>query len=456
MFRVLGAVIALVVGLTIGVEAQTTTEVRLAWDPSTDPAVAGYVIDYGTASGVYSHSIGVGNVFQYTVSGLSFGTSYYFTVRAYDSNGAFSARSNEVSFTTASAPGSGTQPPPPVTCILSFSTTTETLKAGGGSANFMLTTGTGCAWTIDTSAEWLSVQNPSGTGTQVVNYFASPNFSKAPRAGILYSGYRSVIVNQQGRVKSDFNGDGLNDLIWQNRMTGELSVWRMDGNKIKRGDYLTPASIGDSNWKIMGVMDADRDGHADLVLQHDAGQVSIWRMQGEARVQAVQLSTSVTSDPRWRIVGTGDWDSDEQDDIIWQHTDGRVMVWYMNGTSRRSEVTVAVVEDRQWRVAAIEDFNEDGKLDILWHHTSWGQFLVWNMDNLRFVGSGMHVVMANHQWQVAAVGDFSGDGNADLVWQNTVTGELAAWMLRNHSVLTSLPLNPPQIADTNWRIAGPR
>jgi hypothetical protein len=107
-------------------------------------------------------------------------------------------------------------------------------------------------------------------------------------------------------------------------------------------------------------------------------------------------------------------------------------------------------------VAAIEDFNDDGKLDVLWRHTSWGQFLVWNMDNRKFVGSGMHLIMANHQWQIAAVGDYSGDGKPDLIWQNTVTGELAAWMLRNQSVLASVALNPPQIADLNWRLAGPR
>ena len=453
MFRVLGVVIALVVGLSGAVTAQTTTEVRLAWDPSTDSGVSGYVIDYGTTPGVYSTSIGVGNVLEYTVTGLSYNRSYYFTVRAYDGTGAFSARSNEVTFTTPSAPGSTT---PPVTCILTFSTTTATLKATGGIANFTLQTGSGCAWTIDSSAEWLNVQNPSGTGTQVVSYFASPNVSKEPRAAILYSGYRSVIVNQRGKVNSDFDGDGLNDLIWQNQSTGELSVWRMDGSTIKRGDYLTPASVGDSDWKIKGVMDADRDGHADLVLQHDDGRVSIWRMQGEVRVQAIQLSASVTSDPRWRIAGTGDWDSDEQDDIIWQHTDGRVMVWYMNGTTKREEAIIALVEDSHWRVAAIEDFNDDGKLDILWRHTSWGQFLVWNMNNRDFVSSGMHVIMANHHWHVAAVGDFSGDGKPDLIWQNTVTGELAAWLLQNQAVAAAVPLNPAQIADNSWRIAGPR
>lgn len=460
MFRVPGVAIALIVGLSMGVSAQTTTEVRLAWDASSDPAVAGYVIDYGTASGVYSQSIGVGNVLQYTVTGLLFGKSYYFTVRAYDGNGAFSARSNEVSFTTPTAPSTppppGTPPPPPVTCVMTFSTTTETLKAAGGTANFKLTTSTGCAWTVDSSAEWVSVQNPNGTGTQVVNYFASPNLSKEPRAAILYSGPRSVIVNQRGKVKSDFDGDGLNDLIWQNRLTGELSVWRMNGTTIKRGDYLTPASVGDTNWKILGVMDADRDGHADLVLQHDAGQVAIWRMEGETRVQTVQLSTNVTSDPRWRIVGTGDMDKDEHEDIFWQHTDGRVMVWYMTGLTRREAVVIATVQDPRWRLVGIEDFNYDGKLDVLWRHTQWGQFLVWHMNDRQYLSAGMNLIMANHTWEVAAVGDYSGDGKADLIWRNTVSGELATWFLDGGNILASRALNPGQIADVNWLIAGPR
>jgi hypothetical protein len=451
MFRVFGLIVLLVISLPVVARAQTTTDVRLAWDASSDPAVSGYMVDYGTASGVYTQAINVGNVLTYTIQGLLFNKTYYFSVRAYDGSGAFSSRSNEVVFTTDAAPGG-----PPASCTLTFSATTQTLDAAGGTGTVRLSTQTGCTWNIGSNMAWLSVGNPTTVSSATVNYTAAPNFSKQPRQAIVYSGNRSVTVTQRGKMKADFNRDGRNDLIWQNRQTGELSVWSMNGTDIIRGEYFSPANVGNADWKVMASLDADRDGQTDLLLQHDAGYVAIWRMSGKTRVQALTLSDSMSADPRWRIVGTGDMDGDGYEDILWQHTDGRVLCWYMNGLEKRDEFVIAVVSDARWRVAAIEDFNNDDKPDILWRHTSWGQFLVWNMNNRQFLSAGMYLIMPNEYWQVAAVGDYSGDGRPDLIWRNTVTGELAAWILDGDNVASSVALTPGSIGDLNWHLAGPR
>jgi hypothetical protein len=450
MFRAFGLVVILVIAFPIVARTQTT-DVQIAWDASSDPAVAGYVVDYGTVSRVYTQAINVGNVLTYTIQGLLLNKSYYITVRAYDASGAFSSRSNEVLFTTGTTPGG-----PPASCTLTFSLTTQTLDAAGGAGTIALSTETGCTWNLASNMAWLNVGNPTTIGTATVNYTAAPNVSKQPRQAIVYSGNRSVTVTQRGRMKADFNRDGRNDLIWQNRYTGELSVWSMDGTNIISGEYFSPANVGNSDWKMMGSLDADRDGQTDLLFQHDAGYVAIWRMSGKTRVQSLTLSNSMTADPRWRIVGAGDMDGDGYEDILWQHPDGRVLCWYMNGLQKRDESVIAVVSDARWRVAAIEDFNNDGKPDILWRHTSWGQFLVWNMNNREFLSAGMYLMMANDQWQVAAVGDYSGDGRPDLIWRNTVTGELAAWILDGDNVALSVSLSPASIGDLNWHLAGPR
>jgi len=56
-------------------------DVKLAWDPNTQPELAGYKLSYGATSGQYGTTVDVGNVTTYTVSGLTSGT-YYFAVRA--------------------------------------------------------------------------------------------------------------------------------------------------------------------------------------------------------------------------------------------------------------------------------------------------------------------------------------------------------------------------------------
>jgi len=77
--------------------SNATAQVTLAWDPNTEPDLAGYRVYVGTSSGVYSAPTNVGNVTTYTVTGLQPGRTNYFVGTAYDSTGFESGFSNEVS-----------------------------------------------------------------------------------------------------------------------------------------------------------------------------------------------------------------------------------------------------------------------------------------------------------------------------------------------------------------------
>lgn len=83
--------------------AVAETDVNLEWTPpatnsdgSPATSIAGYIIYYGNASGVYSNSNDVGNVTTYIVPALPDGV-YYFAVSAYNANGAEGERSPECS-----------------------------------------------------------------------------------------------------------------------------------------------------------------------------------------------------------------------------------------------------------------------------------------------------------------------------------------------------------------------
>src|SRR3989441_869721 len=75
----------------------SAAQVTLAWDPNTDPDLAGYKLYYGTSSGSYPFSVDVGNVTIYTLSGLLEGRIYYFAATDYNLSLAESGFSNEVS-----------------------------------------------------------------------------------------------------------------------------------------------------------------------------------------------------------------------------------------------------------------------------------------------------------------------------------------------------------------------
>jgi len=58
-------------------------KIKLAWDPSPDPNVAGYKLCYGTVSKTYEYSIDVGKVTTYTLDGLTKGQRVYIAITAY-------------------------------------------------------------------------------------------------------------------------------------------------------------------------------------------------------------------------------------------------------------------------------------------------------------------------------------------------------------------------------------
>ena len=60
----------------------TASALTLAWDPNAEPDLAGYKVYYGTESGMYGFVLDVGNVTQYTVTGLEPETQYYFSLTA--------------------------------------------------------------------------------------------------------------------------------------------------------------------------------------------------------------------------------------------------------------------------------------------------------------------------------------------------------------------------------------
>jgi chitodextrinase len=72
---------------------------KLAWNPSSDPSVAGYNVAYGIRSHTYTQTLNAGQSTSATVTALSPGTTYYFAVTAYDSGGLQSVPSNEVALT---------------------------------------------------------------------------------------------------------------------------------------------------------------------------------------------------------------------------------------------------------------------------------------------------------------------------------------------------------------------
>jgi hypothetical protein len=84
---------------TLFTSAQGQANIKLSWNPSANPIVAGFNIYYGGASGVYTNKTAVGTATSLTIPNLIIGATYYFAETTYSAAGAESALSTEVSYT---------------------------------------------------------------------------------------------------------------------------------------------------------------------------------------------------------------------------------------------------------------------------------------------------------------------------------------------------------------------
>jgi hypothetical protein len=126
--------------------------ITLQWDANTEPDITGYIVSYGTRSGVYDHQLDVGKTTTAVISLASTG-SYYFVVYAYSPQG-MSDPSQEVS--TAILP---TNPFLAIDTPSPSATTTSAFEVGG--------------WALDAGAG-------SGTGVDTVVFYVFPNAGAAP------------------------------------------------------------------------------------------------------------------------------------------------------------------------------------------------------------------------------------------------------------------------------------
>jgi hypothetical protein len=120
----------------------------------------------------------------------------------------------------------------------------------------------------------------------------------------------AFIVNQVPDVNwkivgvGDLNHDGHPDLVWQHQTSGQISVWLMNGTRMMSAVLISPSVVSDLNWKIKAIGDINGDGLDDLIWQNDAsGVISAWLMNGTTMTASPLLNPYQITDTNWKIVG---------------------------------------------------------------------------------------------------------------------------------------------------------
>jgi hypothetical protein len=253
----------------------------------------------------------------------------------------------------------------------------------------------------------------------------------------------------------DFNGDGLGDVLWIDRRDGLLSLWEM--NSSGGVATMTPATANAPalNGMVARIGDLDGDGIADIVWSGATtiqlpwpatGSITVyitttWMMNsGSTTPRSVATTTSTTQ----QVVGLGDFapvaGAPRQVQKLWRSpTTGAVNV---DG----SPVLANVSSD--WVVIGTGDFNGDGIDDILWYNTTAGWISIWIMWENQWVGSfGPGTVDPSSGWSIQALADLDHDGVSDIVWRHT-SGYVSYWMMNGDGSVRSFTGTAPSAGNT--------
>jgi hypothetical protein len=285
----------------------------------------------------------------------------------------------------------------------------------------------------------------------------------------------SIAVAEGPTIPEDFAGIGFSGVLWRQTnpqtFAQNFVQWSMNGasvtasqNDTFQGNIILP----DASWNVRGTGDFNGDGKSDILWQHADGSLTAWLMNDSTIVSDGPLKSQgqiVAPNSSWSVAGTGDFDGDARDDILWRKTDGSLVEWLMNGTTISSTQTPtfqgkAISPDASWNVAAMGDFDGDGHQDIMWRNTSSNALQDWSMNGGTVTSSQAptfqgSVVTPDSSWSIVAAGDFNRDDKTDLLWRQAGTGPLQEWQMNGSQITSSqiVKFQGSQVTpDASWSV----
>jgi len=159
-----------------------------------------------------------------------------------------------------------------------------------------------------------------------------------------YAGTYRLTVATARSARSDFNGDGKSDILWQNT-NGQAAVWELDGTSIIGAGTVGPNP--GTSWQAIASGDFNGDGKSDILWQNTNGQAAVWELDGTSIIETGTVGPN--PGPSWTVRATGDTNGDGKSDIIFQHTNGSVGIWELDGTQIVGGLGILVASaDASW------------------------------------------------------------------------------------------------------------
>jgi hypothetical protein len=334
------------------------------------------------------------------------------------------------------------------------------------SAKVSLVAGSGTNWTyrlLNANSNFSGNYRFTKTGRATVALTFSPvattlNFT-TPVSGTFSGNDGGDPIGGTFRVigaAPDLSADARGDLLLQNT-NRVLASWLMNGTNVQASVFLrnaVPASMG---WRAISSGDFNRDGHADILFSDHNGKPVTWLMNRTNQIGTAALPNAFASSG-WTPVAANDFNSDAHTDVLVRHSTGRMAIWFY---ARTNFITSALLKGGEplpsgWTPVATGDMNDDAQIDIVFQHDN-GQVAVWLMNGSQFIVAQL---LRNGQpmpvgWRIVGKGDFNSDGYVDLVWLNGQR-QVVLWQMNRMTVNTAVTLQNGQSLPLASSIFGPK
>jgi plastocyanin len=351
----------------------------------------------------------------------------------------------------------------PPNCEYALSKSSISFEAAGGSDSVTVSTATECSWTVSNTNAWIAIiAGNGGTGPGTVSLVVLSNSTFAARSGIVIIAGRMLMVSQAGAsfaANNDFNHDGQTDFLWQNG-NGQLRLWLME----MRPEGLTrtatlllrngrPTGRG---WEVVATHDFNRDRNEDILWQHASGVIVLWIMSGTNYVRSETLVGAPNAGRAWRVAGVGDLNQDGEADLLLRHKNGYLLAWFLSGT-RFVGRTLLLNGDPVppiWRVAGLVDADNDRQTDTIWQGPG-SAIVVWFMNGISPTRGPRLSHLPRLNARIVGLNDLNHDGAVDFIWRNT-QGQLSTWLMNETNRVGELAIRNAEALSSTWRFVAPK
>jgi len=265
--------------------------------------------------------------------------------------------------------------------------------------------------------------------------------------------YGTVPTSWKMAGTGDFNGDGRSDILWRNS-DGSLSDWLANSNGGFAANDANAFTKVATSWHVVSTGDFNGDGREDLLWRSDSGALSDWLANANGGFASNDANAYTTVSTSWKVAGTGDFNGDGREDILWRSDSGALSDWLANanGGFTSNDANAYATAPISWHIAGTGDFNGDGREDILWRSDS-GALSDWLANaNGGFTSNDANAyTTAPTNWHIAGTGDYNGDGREDILWRSD-SGALSDWLANTNGGFAVNDANAHAQVSTDWHI----